>query len=94
VPPGYIGQFARISGPTPDDCRSDGDIFVTKHVVDDGSAPYRPGRSQFGCGRCFAQDSTGFGIAFYPTANPTWLYVAETSRVVRFAFKNGDVESA
>jgi len=34
-----------------------------------------------------------FGIAFYPNANPTWLYVAETNRVVRFAFKKGDVKA-
>src|SRR5262249_52009717 len=35
-----------------------------------------------------------YGIAFYPNAeNPTWLYVAETTRVVRFAFQKGDLKA-
>jgi hypothetical protein len=31
-----------------------------------------------------------FGIAFYPAKSPKWLYVAETNRVVRYAYKVGD----
>jgi glucose/arabinose dehydrogenase/cytochrome c2 len=32
-----------------------------------------------------------YGIAFYPSAsNPKWVYVAETNRVVRYAYKTGD----
>jgi glucose/arabinose dehydrogenase len=32
-----------------------------------------------------------FGIAFYPSGgDPKWLYVAETNRVVRYAYKVGD----
>ena len=32
-----------------------------------------------------------FGIAFYPPGpDPQWVYVAETGRVVRFAYQNGD----
>jgi glucose/arabinose dehydrogenase len=35
-----------------------------------------------------------FGIAFYPLGpNPQWLYVAENDRVVRFAYRNGDLEA-
>ncbi len=31
------------------------------------------------------------GLAFYPnTGHPQWLYVAETNRVVRYAYKTGD----
>ncbi len=31
------------------------------------------------------------GLAFYPNAqHPQWLYVAETNRVVRYAYKTGD----
>ncbi len=31
------------------------------------------------------------GIAFYPAGdNPEWVYVAETNRVVRYAYKTGD----
>src|SRR5215471_16102187 len=32
-----------------------------------------------------------YGLAFYPVANPQWLYVANTDSVVRFAYKSGDM---
>ena len=33
-----------------------------------------------------------YGIAFYPAgADPQWVYVAETNRVVRFPYKSGDL---
>lgn len=35
-----------------------------------------------------------FGMAFYPAANPQWLYVAETNRVVRYAYKSGDTAAS
>lgn len=35
-----------------------------------------------------------FGIAFYPAANPQWVYVAETNRVVRYAYKVGDTTAS
>ena len=35
-----------------------------------------------------------FGIAFYPPgAEPRWLYVANTDSVVRFPYKNGDLQA-
>jgi glucose/arabinose dehydrogenase/cytochrome c2 len=34
-----------------------------------------------------------FGLAFYPNAHdPRWLYVAETNRVTRYAYRVGDVK--
>lgn len=34
-----------------------------------------------------------FGLAFYPSAqSPQWLYVAETNRVTRYAYRVGDVK--
>ena len=34
-----------------------------------------------------------FGLAFYPNAqNPQWLYVAETNRVTRYAYRAGDLK--
>jgi glucose/arabinose dehydrogenase/cytochrome c2 len=34
-----------------------------------------------------------FGLAFYPDADhPQWLYVAETNRVTRYAYRVGDVQ--
>jgi glucose/arabinose dehydrogenase len=35
-----------------------------------------------------------FGIAFYPPGpNPQWVYVANTDGVVRFPYKNGDLQA-
>lgn len=36
-----------------------------------------------------------FGIAFYPQgSNPQWLYIADTDEVVRFPYKDGDLEAS
>ncbi len=35
-----------------------------------------------------------FGIAFYPAENPKWVYVANTTSVVRFAYKSGDMKAS
>jgi glucose/arabinose dehydrogenase/cytochrome c2 len=35
-----------------------------------------------------------FGMAFYPAKEPKWLYVAETNRVVRYAYKVGDQKAS
>src|SRR6185503_5977300 len=34
-----------------------------------------------------------YGIAFYPADNPQWVYVAQTTRVVRFAYQAGDLKA-
>jgi glucose/arabinose dehydrogenase len=35
-----------------------------------------------------------FGIAFYPPgAEPQWVYVAENNRVIRFAYRSGDLKA-
>ncbi|MDB5539251.1 MAG: L-sorbosone dehydrogenase [Devosia sp.] len=34
-----------------------------------------------------------YGIAFYPAANPQWVYVAESNGLKRFAYKAGDLKS-
>jgi glucose/arabinose dehydrogenase len=38
--------------------------------------------------------SEPFGIAFYPGADPKWIYIAETNRVIRFPYKEGDLKAA
>jgi glucose/arabinose dehydrogenase/cytochrome c2 len=35
-----------------------------------------------------------FGMAFYPANSPKWLYVAETNRVVRYAYSVGDQKAS
>ena len=38
--------------------------------------------------------SQPFGLAFYPLGpNPTYLYVANTDSVVRFPYRNGDLQA-
>jgi glucose/arabinose dehydrogenase len=38
--------------------------------------------------------ATPFGIAFYPPGrNPQWVYIANTTSVVRVPYKNGDLEA-
>jgi glucose/arabinose dehydrogenase len=36
-----------------------------------------------------------FGIAFYPLgANPRWVYIGNTNSVIRFPYKNGDMQAS
>jgi glucose/arabinose dehydrogenase len=73
-----------------------GDIFVTESLAgrirvlraaDGARAPSQD--------HVFAQGlERPFGIAFYPGGpNPQWVYVAENDRIVRFAYRNGDLEA-
>ena len=59
-----------------------GQIVVLRGTKGDGSAEMR------------TIYATGldhpFGISFYPAVNPKWVYVANTTSVVRFAYKAGD----
>ena len=42
----------------------------------------------------FAKLPAAFGINFYPPgANPQWVYVSNTTTVVRFPYKNGDMQA-
>lgn len=34
-----------------------------------------------------------FGIRFYPSTNPQWVYVAELNRIVRFPYRSGDMKA-
>lgn len=35
-----------------------------------------------------------FGIAFYPSRDPQWVYVASTERVMRFPYRAGDMKAS
>ncbi|GAC1344913.1 MAG: hypothetical protein NVSMB23_20390 [Myxococcales bacterium] len=97
VPPGFkVEVFAEgLDNPRAVRVAPDGDLFVAESSAGrirvlrarDGAA--RPERT--------AVFATGldqpFGIAFYPPgADPRWVYVAENNRIVRFAYRNGDLE--
>ena len=71
-----------------------GDIFVAEksgvHVLRAGAGAVAPSESSV-----FAANlDQPFGIAFYPLGpNPQWIYVAETNRLVRFPYANGDLKA-
>ncbi|MBS0420647.1 MAG: PQQ-dependent sugar dehydrogenase [Proteobacteria bacterium] len=97
VPKGFkVGLFAQgLEGPRKIAVAADGDLFVTEtrggrvsvlHPAPDGRTSAKTAVFAAGLDR-------PFGIAFYPSAaDPKWLYVAETNRVIRFAFKKGDMK--
>jgi glucose/arabinose dehydrogenase len=98
VPAGFkVGMFAKdLEGPRRILVAPSGAVFVTEMRGGRVSVlhPAADGRSSSST-TVFAEGlNEPFGLAFYPSAdNPTWLYVAETNRVVRFAFTKGDVKA-
>jgi hypothetical protein len=97
LPPGFHADvFAEgLSGPRKMLVAANGDILVTEmrggrvtvlHPSPDGTRSARSDVLLQGLRQ-------PFGLAFYPNAqNPQWLYVAETNRVMRYAFRTGDVK--
>jgi glucose/arabinose dehydrogenase/cytochrome c2 len=96
LPPGFhIEPFAiDLKGPRRLLVAANGDVLVSEtssgrisvlHPNSDGSRAagtdvYLQGLNQ------------PFGLAFYPNAeHPRWLYIAETNRVTRYAYRVGDV---
>jgi glucose/arabinose dehydrogenase len=99
TPPGFkVERFAGdLQGPRRMIVTPNGDVFVTETSGGRISVlhPAPDGRSAASTGVFVEGLNRPFGIAFYPNAaNPTWLYVAETNRVVRFPFKKGDVKAS
>ncbi len=71
-----------------------GDLFVAE-TLDGRISVLRPGPDgELVKSEVYASGlSEPFGIAFYPPGpNPKWVYVAESNRVVRFAYKSGDLK--
>ncbi|HYL35656.1 MAG TPA: PQQ-dependent sugar dehydrogenase [Bryobacteraceae bacterium] len=72
-----------------------GDIFV----ADTGGGTVRIFRGMTADGKpqessVYASFPSAFGINFYPPGpNPQWVYVTNTSTLVRYAYKNGDVKA-
>ena len=99
VPAGFkIELFAeRLSGPRQMRVAPNGDIFVAEtragriRVLRAADGEQRASTSEI-----YARGlDRPFGIAFFPNGdNPRWLYVADTDRVVRFPYHNGDLDAA
>ena len=74
-----------------------GDIFVADTSAQGGVKIYRgigaDGKPQQTS--VFATFPNAFGINFYPVGpNPQWVYVSNTSTLVRYAYKNGDLKAS
>ncbi|WP_316234016.1 sorbosone dehydrogenase family protein [Bradyrhizobium sp. SZCCHNR1098] len=91
-----IALFAEgLSGPRIIRTAPNGDIFVAEtragrvrvlRPSEDGS---KVASSEIFAGRL----GHPFGIAFYPSADPQWVYVASTERVMRFPYRAGDMKA-
>jgi glucose/arabinose dehydrogenase len=100
APPGFkVGIFVGEGLATPRQMRRapNGDIFVADTSGQGGvrifrgmTADGKPEQSSM-----FATFPQAFGINFYPPGpNPQWLYVTSTTKLVRYAYKNGDLKAS
>ncbi len=74
-----------------------GDLFIAES--EPGRVRVLRGRNEKGAPQSNAVFASNlklpFGIAFYPAGpNPKWVYVANTDSVVRYPYKNGDVQAS
>jgi len=99
VPPGFtVRQFASgLRNPRLMRVAPNGDIFIAEtaagriHVLRAPDGADAPSDDQI-----FADGlDRPFGIAFYPPGNnPKWVYVANNNSVVRFPYRNGDLQAS
>nr|WP_315782767.1 MULTISPECIES: sorbosone dehydrogenase family protein [unclassified Bradyrhizobium] len=92
-----IALFAEgLSGPRIIRTAPNGDIFVAETRAGRVRV-LRPSEdgSKVASSEIFA-DRLGhpFGIAFYPSRDPQWVYVASTERVMRFPYRAGDMKAS
>lgn len=97
VPRGFeVKPFAAgLAGPRLMRVAPNGDIFVAETGVGRVRVlrPSADGET-ISANEVFARGLRGpFGIAFYPAANPEWVYVANTDSVVRFPYRDGDLKA-
>jgi glucose/arabinose dehydrogenase/cytochrome c2 len=97
LPPGFhIEPFAaNLQGPRKMLVAANGDILVSETVGGRISVlhPTPDGTHTAGTDVYLQGLKQPFGLAFYPNAeHPRWLYIAETNRVTRYAYRVGDVK--
>ena len=95
VPPGFKVSRFHVGANQPRLIRTapNGDIFVAESGAGQIRVLRPAGSCQLGRSALFTSGlDLPFGIAFYPPGpNPTHIYVAENSRVVRFPYVRGDL---
>jgi glucose/arabinose dehydrogenase len=84
-----------LSGPRVIREAPNGDLFVAEGMANDVRVlRMAPGSTKPSKNEIFATDLyQPYGIAFYPAANPQWVYIANSDGVVRFPYKNGDLKA-
>jgi glucose/arabinose dehydrogenase len=97
APPGFeVKEFANgLSQPRLMRAAPNGDIFIAETAAG-RIRVLRPAENgaDASSNEIFASGlRSPFGIAFYPAANPEWVYVANTDSVVRFAYHSGDLKA-
>src|SRR5690242_12793650 len=99
LPPGFaFDVFARkLSGPRRMLVAPNGDVFITE--MHGGRVSVMRPAADNATAASITTFASGlkqpFGLGFYPDAkNPQWLYVAETHRVVRYAYKVGELRAS
>jgi glucose/arabinose dehydrogenase len=98
VPAGFkVALFADgLNGPREMRVAPNGDIFVAEtdagqiRVLRAADGAAKPTASRIYAGGL----NEPFGIAFFPSRDPRWVYVASTDRVVRFPYKAGDLKAS
>jgi glucose/arabinose dehydrogenase len=96
VPAGFAAQpFAQLDGPRLIQVAPNGDIFIAESsagkivVLRAADGATKPSAIE-----TFAADlSEPFGIAFYPAADPQYVYVGNTDSVIRFPYRSGDLKA-
>ncbi len=73
----------------------DGDLFVADSAA--GTVFVLRGTGSDGRAKTVSRYATGldhpFGIAFYPATNPQYVYIGDTTQVVRFPYHSGDLKA-
>ena len=97
-PPDFkIALFAEgLSGPRQMRVAPNGDIFVAEtragriRILRAADGDAKPSANEIYAGGL----NEPFGIAFFPSDDPKWVYVANTDSVVRFPYTAGDLKAS
>ncbi len=96
VPKGFeVSLFASgLTSPRLIRVAPNGDVFAAESAAG-RIRVLRPNGEQASQAAVFADGLLGpFGIAFYPPGpNPEWVYIGNTDSVVRFPYRNGDLQA-
>ena len=83
-----------LSGPRVVRVAPNGEIFVSESGAGRVRV-FQPDKAGGAQGAVFADGlARPFGIAFYPSADPRWVYVATEGAVLRFPYRSGETQAA